>query len=159
MKIPSFSSAIKKGYFIDNFAEEFTQYRGNRDIIIHRGYWARVHIVRKLIETMIQHGTSARYIGENVQIVSLGSGLETLWFNLIEEGNIKKPFKFIELDLESVVKKKIRKINHSKKLNKLFEKINLQPKISGKIWFHSELQHLFKLGEAYTLAVCDISNI
>lgn len=50
------SSAIKKGYFVDNFAEEFTLYRGKRDIIIHRGYWARVFIVRKLIETMIQHG-------------------------------------------------------------------------------------------------------
>lgn len=61
-------SAIKKGYFVDNFAEEFTQYRGKRDIIIHRGYWARVHIVRRLIESMIQHG-------ENVQIVSLGCGL------------------------------------------------------------------------------------
>lgn len=55
----SLSSAIKKGYFVDNYAEEFTQYRGKRDIIIHRGYWARVFVVRKLIETMIEHGTSA----------------------------------------------------------------------------------------------------
>jgi hypothetical protein len=70
--------------------------------------------------------------GENVQIVSLGSGLETLWFNLMDEGLIKKPFKFVELDLESVVKKKIRKINHSKKLAKLFERINLQPTITGE---------------------------
>jgi hypothetical protein len=38
----------------------------------------------------------------------------------MDEGHIKKPFKFVELDLESVVKKKIRKINHSKKLAKLF---------------------------------------
>jgi len=36
------------------------------------------------------------------------------------EGKITKPFRFIELDLESVIKKKIRKINHSKKLAKLF---------------------------------------
>ena len=67
-----------------------------------------------------------------MQIVSLGSGLETLWFNLMDEGHIKKPFKFVELDLEVVVKKKIRKINHSKKLTKLFEKINLHPTVSGK---------------------------
>jgi hypothetical protein len=94
-----------------------------------------------------------------VQIVALGSGLETLWFNLMEEGHTKKPFKFVELDLESVVKKKIRKINHSKKLAKLFEKINLQPTITGKLRFYQEHQHLFKLGDAYTLTVCDISNI
>ena len=58
--------------------------------------------------------------GENVQIVSLGCGLETLWFNLMDEGHITKKFRFVELDLESVVKKKIRKINHSKKLGALF---------------------------------------
>ena len=50
----------------------------------------------------------------------------------MDEGHIKKPFKFVELDLEVVVKKKIRKINHSKKLTKLFEKINMQPKVSCK---------------------------
>lgn len=49
----------------------------------------------------------------------------------MEEGHIKKPFKFVELDLESVVKKKIRKINHSKKLAKLFEKLQLKPEVSG----------------------------
>lgn len=56
------------------------------------------------------------------------------------------------MDLESVVKKKIRKINHSKKLAKLFEKINLNPTIT-------EHQHLFKLGDSYTLAACDLSNL
>lgn len=59
--------------------------------------------------------------------------METVWFNLMEEGHIKKPFKFVELDLESVVKKKIRKINHSKKLAKLFEKIQLKPQVSGTL--------------------------
>lgn len=38
----------------------------------------------------------------------------------MDEGHITKKFRFVELDLESVVKKKIRKINHSKKLTKLF---------------------------------------
>ena len=153
------SSAVKKGYFVDNFAEEFTQYRGKRDIIIHRGYWARVFIVRRLIETMIQHGTFESYQGENVQIVSLGCGLETVWFNLMEEGHIKKPFKFVELDLESVVKKKIRKINHSKKLAKLFEKIELKPVVSGIPCVIKEHQHLLKVADAYTLTACDLSNI
>lgn len=44
---------------------------------MHRGYWARVYIVRKLVETMIKSG-------QDVQIVALGAGLETLWFNLEE---------------------------------------------------------------------------
>jgi hypothetical protein len=77
----------------------------------------------------------------------------------MEEGLIKKPFKFVELDLESVVKKKIRKINHSKKLAKLFEKINLTPVISCSYSVDVEHQHLFKLGETYTLTACDLSNL
>lgn len=41
----------------------------------------------------------------------MGCGLETLWFNLIENDKYqKKDFKFVELDLHSVVKKKIKKI-------------------------------------------------
>jgi len=42
-------SAIRKGYIKDNYAEEFAKYKGKRDIIMHRGYWARVYIVRKLV--------------------------------------------------------------------------------------------------------------
>ena len=45
---------------------------------------------------------------------------------------MKKNFRFIELDLESVVKKKIRKINHSKKLSALFEKLNMVPHVLGR---------------------------
>jgi O-methyltransferase involved in polyketide biosynthesis len=65
-----------------------------------------------------------------VQIVALGSGLETVWFNLMDCGYANKPFRFFEVDLESVVKRKVRKIKHSKKLAQLFERLNLQPSIT-----------------------------
>ena len=48
----------------------------------------------------------------------------------MDEGHIKKPFRFVELDLESVVKRKIKKINKSKKLSQLFEKLNLKAEVS-----------------------------
>ena len=66
-----------------------------------------------------------------MQIVALGSGLETIWFNLMDQGYADKPFKFIELDLDIVVKRKIRKIKNSKKINQLFERLKLQPSIAG----------------------------
>jgi hypothetical protein len=47
------SSAIRKGYIKDDYAEEFASFKGNRDIIMHRGYWARVYIVRRLIEKFL----------------------------------------------------------------------------------------------------------
>lgn len=49
-----------------------------------------------------------------------------MWFNLIEkEIYQKKDFKFIELDLHSVVNKKIKKIEKSQKIKKLLTKVGL----------------------------------
>ena len=59
--------------------------------------------------------------------MSLGSGLETVWFNLMEDGFKDKNFRFVELDLENVVKRKIRKIKKSAKLSQLFERLNTEP--------------------------------
>ena len=42
-------SAIKRGYFEDEFAEEFVKPSGKKDVIIHRGYWQRIHIFRRVI--------------------------------------------------------------------------------------------------------------
>lgn len=58
--------------------------------------------------------------GRNVQIVSFGSGLDTTWFNLMDEGFADKKFKFIELDLDIVVQRKVKKIKKSKKIGQLF---------------------------------------
>lgn len=77
----------------------------------------------------------------------------------MEEGSIQKKFRFIELDLESVVKKKIKKITHSKKLASLFQKLNLEPVVSCKKVAYLEHQHLFTLGNDYGLTVCDLSNV
>jgi O-methyltransferase involved in polyketide biosynthesis len=76
---------------------------------------------------MIEHGITLLNPGQNIQIVALGSGLETLWFNLMDQGFDKNKFRFIELDLEVVVKRKIRKIKHSKKINALIDRLKLTP--------------------------------
>ena len=61
-----------------------------------------------------------------MQIVSLGCGLETLWFNLIgEESYRERDVKFVELDLDSVAKKKIKKIEKSKLISSLLSENNL----------------------------------
>lgn len=46
---------------------------------MHRGYWARVHLVKKIAESFIKSSENLP-----IQIISLGCGLETLWFNLME---------------------------------------------------------------------------
>ena len=95
---------------------------------MHRGYWARVHVVRRLVENFVasSHSKSLNISEERVQIVSLGCGLETLWFNLMEEESYReRDVKFVELDLDTVTKKKIKKIEKSKLITNLLTKNNL----------------------------------
>lgn len=43
-----------------------------------------MHVVKTLVENAIKSCKINVYKGDNVQIVALGSGLETLWFNLMD---------------------------------------------------------------------------
>lgn len=86
-----------------------------------------------------------------MQIIALGAGLETLWFNLQEESQLKQNYSFIELDLKSVVKRKIKKIEQSKKISKLLHEHNFKLEIDSA---HS----LLECGQKYKLAACDLSN-
>jgi hypothetical protein len=56
--------------------------------------------------------------------------LETLWFNLLEENQTKNKFTFVELDLPSVVERKIKKIERSKIIQNLLHKNNLKQQVS-----------------------------
>lgn len=117
---------------------------------MHRGYWARVHVVKKLVEKFLATSKDLP-----VQILSLGCGLETLWFNLIEnEKYQKKDFKFVELDLHSVVNKKIKKIEKSNKIKQLVSKVGLHD--NHKI---SEDYSYLNFGDRYMLRACDLSNL
>lgn len=90
-----------------------------------------------------------------VQILSMGCGLETLWFNLMENENYqKRNIKFVELDLHSVVKKKIKKIEKSHKIKELTARLGTQD--SHKI---SEDHSYLNFGNKYMLRACDLSNL
>ena len=81
---------------------------------------------------MIASGIGYVYLGQEVQIISLGCGLDTLWFNLaIDEKMAKHKFSYLELDLPNVVKRKVKKIQHSKKIMELFNKIGDNLQVSG----------------------------
>ena len=56
--------------------------------------------------------------------------METLWFNLLEENQTKNKFTFVELDLPSVVERKIKKIERSKIIQNLLHKNNLKQQVS-----------------------------
>lgn len=92
----------------------------------------------------------------------MGCGLETLWFNLMEdEGFRERDVRFVELDLPSVAKKKIKKIEKSKLISNLISKSGLadQRVISGSFFNILEDFTKMTLGDKYFLSGCDLSNL
>jgi len=117
-------SAAKLGYLKDPFASCFVSGDSKKEVLINRGYWSRVFAVRMYTEEFFK-----AYAPGKVQVISVGAGLDTLYFNLKSEkvadfANVT----YVELDLPSVVKKKARTVNRSKALSALVSN-NAQDKI------------------------------
>ncbi|EGR27003.1 leucine carboxyl methyltransferase family protein, putative [Ichthyophthirius multifiliis] len=102
-------SAVNKGYLEDDFAKEFVQEQERKDIIIHRGYWGRVNIFQLLLERFLLNSSNIKK-----QIISLGCGYDTNYYMLKKNPQFQNlDFLYVELDLENVVKNKIKKIEKS----------------------------------------------
>lgn len=72
-------AAVLKGYMEDDFINYFVQENVHKEILLNRGYWIRSHSFRVLVEKFLEMTTG------RVQVVSLGCGLDTLPFNLINK--------------------------------------------------------------------------
>lgn len=106
-------SAATKGYFKDNFIASFINSDSNfpgtpsaqlrKPPIINRGYFARVHSINQTIENFLSPvtigGTRRR------QIISLGSGFDTLSLNLLQRED--ENLHIYEVDFEKIVLKKV----------------------------------------------------
>lgn len=84
-----------------------------------RGYFARVSSMRMAIHKFLDNHTVNGK--PQCQIVSIGAGYDTMFFNLSDEG--KLPLKYVEIDFMRVISSKIRLIKSKKALS---EKIFLQ---------------------------------
>jgi hypothetical protein len=70
-----------------------------------RGYFARQYIIHETIKKYIE-------IFEEVQVINLGAGFDTMYWNL----NLQK-VKYYEIDFPEVVKRKIKIIKENNKLS------------------------------------------
>ncbi|KAL4463936.1 hypothetical protein ABPG74_005873 [Tetrahymena malaccensis] len=129
-------SAVHKGYFQDNFAEEFVHTQGRKDIIIHRGYWSRVNIFTLLIERFLLNSKN-----QKKQIISLGCGYDTHYYSLRESKQFKDlEFHYVEIDLINVVKNKIKRIQNSNKIKQVIGEFTLD---DAKSSLHAKNYSLF----------------
>lgn len=98
-------SCVKKGYMKDDYIHLFVRRPVRRSPIINRGYFARWAALRKLLYQFLDAVPNAGEKGVlKRQILSLGAGFDTTYFQLKDEG--KAPDLYVELDFKEVTSKK-----------------------------------------------------
>uniref|UniRef100_A0A2P2LLL1 [phosphatase 2A protein]-leucine-carboxy methyltransferase n=1 Tax=Rhizophora mucronata TaxID=61149 RepID=A0A2P2LLL1_RHIMU len=94
-------SCIQKGYMKDDYIHLFVRRSVRRSPIINRGYFARWAAFRKLLFQFLDCEVCTTEKGHvKKQILSLGAGFDTTYFQLKDEG--KAPFLYVELDFKEV---------------------------------------------------------
>lgn len=137
--------AVEKQYYEDPFIYEM----GSKELfssylpIINRSIWSRAYTVKynisKVLKSIKENNPEVK-----VNIISLGAGFDTLYFNL--KGNYNN-FQYIELDYENITSKKIEKITKSNKLSSIIDLNN------------TKIEKGDLLSKDYFLFNCDVSNV
>ncbi|KAI8109985.1 hypothetical protein M9434_001261 [Picochlorum sp. BPE23] len=117
-------ACVERGYFSDPFVHLFVKPSDAMRArsfppIINRGYFARHIIIKSLILDYLERNSKG---SAKVQVVVLGCGFDTLYFQLRQQGVLQdRVSKYIECDFEDVVAAK-RKILED---NQLIDKEDL----------------------------------
>ena len=134
-------SAASAGYFKDEFLVDFVDRRKRRAPLINWGYFLRFKSLELTFENIVR-SLSARE--EPFQILSVGAGFDTTFFNVMTKCASEGKFKFFEIDLPSNVERKSRLIQKSESCRKLL----ICPKFTPQ---GIESDH-------FTLFACDLAN-
>ncbi|KAH9627485.1 hypothetical protein KSS87_006176 [Heliosperma pusillum] len=119
-------SCVKKGYMRDDYVHFFVRRPVRRSPIINRGYYARFAAVRQLLDQFLNSDTHDGQGGHaKKQVLSLGAGFDTTFFQLQEEG--KSPHLYVELDFKEVTSKKAALIEIHEEMR---EKVGVAASIS-----------------------------
>ncbi|CAN8310787.1 unnamed protein product [Cochlearia groenlandica] len=105
-------SCVKKGYMKDDYVHLFVKRPVRRSPIINRGYFSRWAAFRKLLSQFLE--TATETAPRNKQILSLGAGFDTTYFQLLDEG--KGLHLYVELDFKEVTSKKAAIIENSSQM-------------------------------------------
>lgn len=105
-------SAVTQGYYEDPFISLFVRgTRTRRSPLINRGYFARVAARDAVIRSFLHQIPNA---DSAAQILSLGAGSDTTFFRLCAANTAPKLF--VEVDLEDVVRRKLKILGASEDL-------------------------------------------
>ncbi|XP_047180915.1 leucine carboxyl methyltransferase 1 homolog isoform X5 [Vigna umbellata] len=126
-------SCVKKSYMKDDYVHLFVRRPVRRSPIINRGYFARWAAIRKLLYQFLDIEKKADGDAPiKKQILSLGAGFDTTYFQLQDEG--KAPDLYVEVDFKEVTSKKAALIETNSQLkNKLGETATISRDSSRRI--------------------------
>uniref|UniRef100_A0A7S2ZJP3 Leucine carboxyl methyltransferase 1 n=2 Tax=Rhodosorus marinus TaxID=101924 RepID=A0A7S2ZJP3_9RHOD len=103
-------NAVERGYYEDPFVRYFARKGSRKSPLINRGTWVRVQAVYDSVDRFLEiyRESSCR------QIVSLGSGFDSLYFQLQKKSLFREGDRFLDVDYDSVISKKVEIIrtNH-----------------------------------------------
>ncbi|XP_073028352.1 leucine carboxyl methyltransferase 1 homolog isoform X2 [Primulina eburnea] len=155
-------SCVKKGYMTDDYVHLFVKRPVRRSPIINRGYFARYAALRKLLYQFLDCEIDTDEKGNSKkQILSLGAGFDTTFFQLQDEG--KAPYLFVELDFKEVTSKKATLIEKSIQLRNLVgEDVTISQEKGEVLGNHYkllpvDLREIQKLDDIISLANIDPS--
>lgn len=100
--------AVILGYWSDDYISHFVKHVEKRAPEINRGYYARVKGIENFIQKFINKA------GSSAQIINFGSGFDTLYWKLKDEGI--QIANYVEIDFPSVTSRKCYMIKRNKPL-------------------------------------------
>ncbi|GMH42170.1 hypothetical protein BSKO_10089 [Bryopsis sp. KO-2023] len=119
-------SCVELGYFKDDFLKYFVKKPSRRAPLINRGYFSRHAALKELLDQFLALFAERK---SPCQILSLGAGFDTTWFNL--KANGRAPSRYFEVDFPEVTIQKASIISATPNLRNLVD--SGKGKLSGKI--------------------------
>ena len=100
-------SCVLRGYFVDDYVKHFVDKADAERIrsmppLINRGYYARHVMVKSLLMHFLTSFQTSN-VDTSPQVVVLGCGFDTLYFQLRKTGELAADVRYIECDFPDVV--------------------------------------------------------
>ena len=141
-----------RGYLEDPFVGRFVRGRpAPRPPAMNRGSWARTQAVRQVLQSFLAraHGGAAGEGSGESQVVVLGAGFDTSFFNL----RLPPGSRWFEVDMEEVVRRKAAVLQRSPDM------LAMMGGPGGEGGADIDLERGTVRGSAYGLAVADLRDL
>ncbi|KAJ9058947.1 carboxy methyl transferase for protein phosphatase 2A [Entomophthora muscae] len=117
-------SAASKGYLVDPYVSLFGLFQ-KKTPMINRGTYIRTRAVDDLVHKFLTSGVTK---SQNTQIISFGAGMDTRYFNLLDDKSLEMDkVSYFEVDFPEIVQQKSQIISKNPELNSKLLNLDFDP--------------------------------